>query len=74
MRRCAMVDLPRIGSDTHGNPNAMISWCGDLFHPDSPEDAAQFAADHAAWFVTPDQATMCTRTAEILGQALGDTP
>lgn len=69
-----MADLPRIGSDTESNPNTMIDLEGNLFHPDNPEDAAQFAEDHEAWFMTPDLATMRAKTAAILGRSLGGAP
>jgi len=34
-------------------PHAMVNQYGDLFYPDSLEDAAHFAEHHPAWPVLP---------------------
>lgn len=34
-------------------PHAMVNDAGDVFYPDGPEDAAEFAAEHGARFLNP---------------------
>ena len=49
-----MGDLLRIGSieAAVAVPGAMLNALGDVFYPDSPEDAAWFEREHGAWPIT----------------------
>jgi hypothetical protein len=67
-----MISLPRVGSIEVARtcPDAMSNQ-GDWFYPDSPEDAAWFAVEHAAWFAWPEKSTMIAETTRIIGSRDG---
>lgn len=45
------IDSPAVAAT---QPHAMVNDAGDVFYPDSPEDAAWFAAEHNARPLHPD--------------------
>ena len=48
-----MADLPQIGSMdvARQQPHAMVNDEGEVFYPDSDEDARWFAAEHGARYI-----------------------
>lgn len=51
-----MTDLPSIHDPAVAadQPHAMRNDAGDMFYPDDPDDAAQFAEHHDAVYVHPN--------------------
>lgn len=53
-------------------PHAMINQCGDLFYPDSADDARYFAVEHHAWAVLPLVFPYIDELADTPGAAMAD--